>query len=74
MKSVVSNALGSWVTSVAGTVLGVPEMWAALQPVLDNDPATEFVTGQFVNGLALFLLGILARDGHKNSEAVGAGA
>ena len=64
-KQFLLNALNSWVTSSLGAIVGVPEIWAGLQPLLDEDPATGIVWGTLFAGIGMLFAGFMARDWTK---------
>ena len=66
MKSFLVNAVNSWVTSAAGTVVGLPMLWSGLQPLMDSDAATQPDWGMAIKGLGMLVVGLMARDWTKN--------
>lgn len=65
IKQFVLNAINSWVTSLAGTILGLPQIWEGLKPLLDDDPATGVIWGVLVTGLGTLFAGLMMRDWTK---------
>lgn len=74
MERIWRNILRSWITSIFGTVAGVPAILAWGDAQFDGDPATTASIWTLVTGIALVVLGLVARDGNKSSEEVGAKA
>lgn len=72
MKKFIHNALGSWITTAFLGVPGVIEVWTEVSKWLDEDPATTMSTGGLILGIGLIIGGMVARDGNKSSEEVGA--
>ena len=66
MKAFLVNAINSWVTSAAGAVIGRPELWAGLQPMLDGNDSTSPDLSLILKGGAILLVGFFARDWTKN--------
>jgi len=65
VKQFFLNAINSWVTSLTGIVLGVPEIWEGLKPLLDDDPATGVVWGTLMTGVGILVVGLFTRDWTK---------
>lgn len=65
MKQFLLNAVNSWVTSLTGTVLGMPELWAGIGPLLDNDPATDPNWSMAIKGAGIVFVGLMMRDWTK---------
>jgi len=54
ITAIVNSVFGNWVTSLLGSVAGVPEMISGYQ---------EHNTSKIIGGLGMFLLGLAAK--HK---------
>lgn len=65
LKQFIFNAVNSWVTSAGGVILGVPELWEGLKPLLDSDPATEPLWGLVLKGAGILFAGFMMRDWTK---------
>lgn len=65
IKQFIFNALNSWVTSAAGTVIGLPEIWGGLKGLLDEDPATGVVWKTLLTGAGILFMGLMTRDWTK---------
>ena len=66
LKKFIYNALNSWVTSSAGIIVGLPQMWEGIKGVFDNDDGTGFVFKTFITGLGIFIGLMMTRDHTKN--------
>jgi len=53
MKKIMTNALQSYITSAMGAIAGIPEMITGYN---------QHDVGTFVKGVALFLLGLVAKE------------
>ena len=64
---------GSWKTTLAGVlaIVGAGISMVA-NPLLDNDPATVPLYGEFLSIAFAGLVGLFARDNDVKSESVGA--
>lgn len=65
MKAFLVKAVNSWVTSAGGAIVGLPMLWAGLQPIFDNDPATVADWKVVLAGAGALILGLFARDHTK---------
>ena len=65
MKALIYNAMNSWVTSLAGTVVGAPEIWAGLKGLFDDDPATTIIWKSLMTGVGILVVGLFTRDWTK---------
>lgn len=61
----------SWKTTVLGIAAAVIILCNQAIALLDNDPATVFELSQVLAALAVFGIGVVARDNDKSSEDVG---
>lgn len=56
MKSIIKNAMNSWLTTIAGAVAGIPEIQAGVQTG-DSE--------KIILGVGLFLVGLFAKDSNR---------
>jgi len=72
MNKFMRNTVGSWVTSLGGGILGLPQIWAGLAGLFDEDPATTWEWKLVISGIVTMIVFFAARDGNKSSKEVGA--
>ena len=65
-KGLIYNGLNSWVTSSAGAIIGVPQIWDGIKGLLDNDDGTTIVWKALLTGVAILFAGLMTRDHTKN--------
>ena len=66
MKAFLVNAVNSWFTSIAGSVVGLPVVWVGLQPLFDSDAATGPDWGMVIKGVGILIVGMMSRDWTNN--------
>ena len=64
MRAFLVNAVNSWVTSLAGTVIGLPELWEGMQPLMNSTGPADW--GLAIRGAGILFVGLMARDWTKN--------
>ncbi len=65
IKQFILNAVNGWVTTSVGAVIGLPEIWQGIQPLLDDDPATGIIWKTVLTGVGILLAGMFTRDWTK---------
>jgi len=65
LKNLFLQAVNSWVTSTAGVIVGLPEIWAGIGPMF-ADPAGSIDWKAVVTGIGILIVGLMARDWTKN--------